>query len=115
MGGRLLASELYPRWLACGLPAAHVAGDRVITKTSGNLARKPCVRGSEEFMLTDEQVALLCDIGRSIAFDDDKNGEVDRLIVDGYVLKDGDLYDLTAKGLKIVEDRAGPAIAELES
>jgi hypothetical protein len=66
-------------------------------------------------MLTDQQVALLCDIGRSIAFDDDKNGEVERLTIDGYVLKNGDLYDLTAKGLKIVEDRAGPAIAELES
>jgi hypothetical protein len=65
-------------------------------------------------MLTDEQVALLCEIGRSIAFDDEKNGEVERLVVDGYVLRNGDLYDLTAKGLKIVEDRAGPLIAMLE-
>jgi hypothetical protein len=65
-------------------------------------------------MLTDEQVALLCDISRSIAFDDDKNGEVERLIVEGYVLKNGDLYELTAKGLGIVEDRVGPIISEEE-
>jgi hypothetical protein len=28
----------------------------------------------------------------------------EQLIVEGYVMKDGDLYELTAKGLKAVED-----------
>ena len=54
-------------------------------------------------MLNDEQIAILCDIGQSIAFDDDKHGEVEKLIVQGYVMKDGDLYVLTAKGEKVVE------------
>jgi hypothetical protein len=54
-------------------------------------------------MLNDEQIAILCDIGQSIAFHDDKHGEVEKLIVQGYVMKDGDLYVLTAKGEKVVE------------
>jgi hypothetical protein len=56
-------------------------------------------------MLTDEQVAVLYDIGQSVAFADDLYGEVDKLIVDGYVLKDGDLYVLTPKGEKVLADR----------
>ena len=56
-------------------------------------------------MLKDEQVAVLCDIGRSVAFDDSKQGEVDQLVIEGYVLKDGDLYELTPKGEKVLIDR----------
>ena len=56
-------------------------------------------------MLTDEQVAVLCDISQSVAFADDVHGEVEKLIVEGYVLKDGDLYELTPKGEKILADR----------
>lgn len=56
-------------------------------------------------MLTDEQVAVLCDIGQSVAFADDVHGEVEKLIVEGYVMKDGDLYGLTPKGEKILADR----------
>jgi len=56
-------------------------------------------------MLTDEQVAVLCDIGQSIAFADDLHGQVEKLIVEGYVLKDGDLYELTPKGEKVLADR----------
>jgi hypothetical protein len=56
-------------------------------------------------MLTDQQVAVLCDISQSVAFGDDVHGEFEKLIVEGYVLKDGDLYELTPKGDKILADR----------
>jgi hypothetical protein len=56
-------------------------------------------------MLTDEQVAVLCDIGQSVAFAEDLHGEVEKLIVEGYVLKDGDLYELMPKGEKVLADR----------
>ena len=38
-------------------------------------------------MLKEEQIAVLCDIAQSIAFADDMQGEVDRLIREGYVAK----------------------------
>jgi hypothetical protein len=56
-------------------------------------------------MLTDAQVAVLCDIAQSIAFADDRQGEVDRLVKEGYVAKDGDLYQLTPKAEKVLSDR----------
>ncbi|MHC2465045.1 hypothetical protein [Bradyrhizobium embrapense] len=56
-------------------------------------------------MLRDEQVAVLCDIAQSIAFADDVQGEVDRLIKEGYVAKHGDLYELTPKAEKLLSDR----------
>lgn len=56
-------------------------------------------------MLRDDQIAVLCDIGQSIAFADDKRGEVDELIREGYVAKDGDLYELTPKAEKLLLDR----------
>ena len=56
-------------------------------------------------MLSEEQVAVLCDIAQSIAFADDVRGEVERLIVEGYVAKDGDLYELTPKAQKLLADR----------
>jgi hypothetical protein len=40
-----------------------------------------------------------------LAFADDVHGEVEKLIVEGYVLKDGDLCELTPKGEKILADR----------
>ncbi|SEM30656.1 hypothetical protein [Bradyrhizobium sp. OK095] len=43
-------------------------------------------------MLTDAQVAVLCDIGQSMAFSDDEHEELVRLITDGYVDKDGDTF-----------------------
>ena len=49
-------------------------------------------------MLKEEQVAVLRDIAQSIAFADDMQGEVDTLIKEGYVSKDGDLYELTPQG-----------------
>jgi predicted transcriptional regulator len=57
-------------------------------------------------MLREEQVAVLRDIAQSIAFADDVQGEVDRLIKEGYVSKDGDLYELTPKAEKVLSDRA---------
>jgi hypothetical protein len=56
-------------------------------------------------MLRDEQVAVLCDIGQSMAFNGDLTGDLEMLVVEGYVAKDGDLYQLTPKGEKIIEDR----------
>jgi hypothetical protein len=65
-----------------------------------------CVPGKwRNAMLKDEDVAVLCDIQQSIAFADDKHGQVEKLIVEGYVVKDGDIYELTPKGEKVVADR----------
>jgi hypothetical protein len=57
-------------------------------------------------MLSDEQIAIISDIGQSIAFSDDKQGQVDDLIIEGYVVKNGDLYELTPKGEKVLTDQA---------
>ena len=57
-------------------------------------------------MLSDSEISVLCDIGQSIAFaDDDKQGDIDRLIKEGYVAKDGDLYVLTPRADKVLLDR----------
>jgi predicted transcriptional regulator len=56
-------------------------------------------------MLSDDQIAIIRDIGQSIAFADDKQGQVEQLIIEGYVLKNGDLYELTPKGEKILTDQ----------
>ena len=58
-------------------------------------------------MLTDSDIAMLCDIGQSIAFSDsdDRHERLFRLIADGYVQKDGDTYELTAKGEAAVVGR----------
>lgn len=56
-------------------------------------------------MLTDAQLAMLCDISQSIAFSDDRHPELFRLIAEGYVQKDGDTYELTSKGEAAVVDR----------
>ena len=56
-------------------------------------------------MLTDVQVSVLCDIAQSVALATDKRGEVDRLVKEGYVARDGDLYALTPKAEKVLSDR----------
>ena len=58
-------------------------------------------------MLTDADIAMLCDIGQSIAFgdSDERHEQLFRLIADGYVQKDGDTYELTARGEAAVVDR----------
>jgi len=55
-------------------------------------------------MLRDEQLSILRDISQSVAFADDRHGKIGELIADGYVMKDGDLFELTAKGIAAVEE-----------
>ena len=55
-------------------------------------------------MLRDEQLSILRDISQSVAFADDRHGKIGELIADGYVMKDGDLFELTAKGVTAVEE-----------
>jgi hypothetical protein len=56
-------------------------------------------------MLTDAQIAILCDIGQASSFDEEKKGEVLSLVVRGYVEKDGDLFKITPRGEKVLTDR----------
>ena len=56
-------------------------------------------------MLTDVQVSVLCDIAQSVAPANHRQGEVDRLMSEGYVTKSGDLYALTPKAEKALSDR----------
>lgn len=57
-------------------------------------------------MLHDEELSILRDISQSVAFADDRQGKTGQLIADGYVMKDGDLFELTAKGVTAVEEHA---------
>ncbi|UFW50918.1 MULTISPECIES: hypothetical protein [Bradyrhizobium] len=57
-------------------------------------------------MLRDEQLSILRDISQSVAFADDRHGKIGELIADGYVMKDGDLFELTPKGISAVEEHA---------
>ncbi|MGY8667305.1 hypothetical protein Q3C01_33805 [Bradyrhizobium sp. UFLA05-109] len=65
-------------------------------------------------MLRDDQLAILKDISQSIAFADDRHGEVEGLIIEGYVMKDGDLFELTSKGVTALEEHAA-ALADASS
>ena len=56
-------------------------------------------------MLTDVQASVLCDIAQSVALANDRQGEVERLMKEGYVAKDGGLYALTPKAEKVLSDR----------
>jgi hypothetical protein len=56
-------------------------------------------------MLTDAQIAILCDIGQASSFDEEKKGEVLSLVIRGYVEKDGDLFKVTPRGEKVLTDR----------
>jgi len=58
-------------------------------------------------MLTDEQLAILKQINSAIAFDGDDRGDADKLVIEGYVQKDRDLYQLSPIGEKaLLDDRA---------
>lgn len=57
-------------------------------------------------MLRDEHLTILRDISQSVAFADDRHGKIGELIAGGYVVKDGDLFELTAKGVTAVEEHA---------
>ncbi|MEK9285482.1 MULTISPECIES: hypothetical protein [unclassified Bradyrhizobium] len=65
-------------------------------------------------MLRDEELSILRDISQSVAFADDRHGKIGQLIADGYVMKDGDLFELTAKGVTAIEEHAA-ALAENEA
>ena len=56
-------------------------------------------------MLTDAQIAILCDIGQASSFDEKKKGEVLRLVTCGYIERDGDLFKVTPRGEKALTDR----------
>lgn len=56
-------------------------------------------------MLTDAQIAVLCDLGQASSFDEEKKGEVLSLIAQGYVERDGDLFKITSRGEKVLADR----------
>ncbi|RYH44026.1 MAG: hypothetical protein EON54_17100 [Alcaligenaceae bacterium] len=59
-------------------------------------------------MLTDEQIATLREIDDSVAFDD--IAKVSELVIEGYVEKNGDLFQLTPKGEKcLLDNGVGPA------
>jgi hypothetical protein len=57
-------------------------------------------------MLTDDQVALLCDIGQaSTAFAGDQKHDVVNLLVRGYIERDGSQLRVTRLGEKVLADR----------
>src|SRR5436190_24245541 len=65
------------------------------------------VRVGKTIMLSDKQLAILKQIKDSLAFDGADRGEADKLVIEGYVQKDGDLYQLTPIGEKaLIDDRA---------
>jgi hypothetical protein len=56
-------------------------------------------------MLNDRQIAVLRDIGPASSFNQAKKAEVMDLLARGYIERDGDLFKLTARGLKVLLDR----------
>jgi hypothetical protein len=56
-------------------------------------------------MLSDAQIAILCDIGQASSFDEEKRGDVLSLVVRGYLERDGDLFKITPRGQKVLADR----------
>lgn len=66
-------------------------------------------------MLRDQQLSILRDISQSVAFADDKQGEVEDLIIEGYVMKDGDLFELTPKGTAVEEHAAALMAGDVEA
>jgi hypothetical protein len=56
-------------------------------------------------MLTDAQIAVLRDIGPASKFSEEKKAAVLRLVVHGYIERDGDLFKLTAIGLRALLDK----------
>jgi hypothetical protein len=56
-------------------------------------------------MLTDKQIAVLCDIGQASSFSAEKKAEVLGLVARGFVEKDGDLFIITPRGAKVLADR----------
>jgi hypothetical protein len=59
----------------------------------------------EEPMLTDAQVAALCDIAQSVALAGERRHEIERLMQEGYIARDDGHYRLTPKAEKALSDR----------
>jgi hypothetical protein len=60
-------------------------------------------------MLNEEQITVLCEISQSVAFSDERQGLVQQLVIDSYVIKNGDLYELSPQRQAAVEDHPGQA------
>jgi len=58
-------------------------------------------------MLTDDQIAVLFDIGEFDPLDDDDAREVGHLVSEGYVVRKDDGYQLSEKGQQFVQARGG--------
>ncbi len=56
-------------------------------------------------MPTDQQIAVLCDIGQTAQFNSDKSKELSDLVAQGYAERDGELFRLTKKGEKVLSER----------
>jgi hypothetical protein len=56
-------------------------------------------------MLTDAQIAILCDLEQASSFDEEKKVEVVSLIDRGYAEQDGDLFKIAPRGEKVLTDR----------
>jgi hypothetical protein len=74
----------------------HCVANLFPTNSCGN---RGCQR-SEAFMLTNAQIAILCDIGQASSFDGDKKVEVASLINRGYVEKAGIFSKLRQRAKK---------------
>ncbi|HET7886889.1 MAG TPA: hypothetical protein VFL62_11740 [Bradyrhizobium sp.] len=56
-------------------------------------------------MLSDAQVAVLCDIAQSVALADDRQRELEQLAREGYIARDGERFAVTPKGQQVLSDR----------
>jgi hypothetical protein len=60
---------------------------------------------AEDPMPTDQQIAVLCDLGQAAQFEPDKLKIVDELIAQGFAERHGQLFKLTKRGEKLLTER----------
>ena len=56
-------------------------------------------------MPTDQQIAVLCDLGQAAQFGPDKLKMVDDLITQGFAERDGKRFKLTKRGERLLTER----------
>ena len=56
-------------------------------------------------MPTDQQIAVLCDLGQAAQFEPDKLKIVDDLVAQGFAERQGPLFKLTKRGEKLLTER----------
>jgi hypothetical protein len=56
-------------------------------------------------MPTDQQIAVLCDLGQAAQFEPDKLRVVDDLIAQGLAERRGELFKLTKRGERLLSER----------